>query len=268
MDLLNQIVDVKRGRVEAAERNSSIEKLRGDAATLRQLKSPHALVAALNSQAGVNVIAEFKRKSPSRGEIRSNANPGTMARFYENGGARAISVLTEEDYFAGTVDDLAAMRVATTLPILRKDFIFTDYQIYESAAMGADAVLLIVSVLDDELLERLRRLAEEELNMDALVEVHDEAEIGRAINAGSKLIGVNNRDLRTFKVSLETSLNLAAMAPQNSILVSESGLNNRADLKRLSELGYRGFLIGESLMRSENPELALRALTSEDLDRP
>jgi indole-3-glycerol phosphate synthase len=268
VDILNQIVDVKRGRVEAAQRNASIEKLREDAATLRQLKQPHALVAALNSSAGVNVIAEFKRKSPSRGEIRSNVNPATMARFYENGGARAISVLTEEDYFAGSADDLGAVRAATTLPILRKDFIFTDYQIYESAAMGADAVLLIASVLDGEQLEKLRQLAEDELNMDALVEVHDEAEMQRAINAGGKLIGVNNRDLRTFKVSIETSLKLAAIAPKNTTLVSESGLNNRADLKQLSELGYRGFLIGESLMRSENPEFALRALTSEDPDSP
>src|SRR6185503_5972059 len=160
--------------------------------------------------------------------------------------------------FAGSLDDLRQVKAAVDLPVLRKDFIVEDYQVYESAAAGADAILLIVAALDDELLARLRRLAEDELQMDALVEVHTSDEMKRAAACDAKLIGVNNRDLRTFEVSLETSLRLAREAPGDALLVSESGLNNAADLQRLYEAGYRGFLIGETLMRADDPEQALR----------
>jgi indole-3-glycerol phosphate synthase len=170
-----------------------------------------------------------------------------------------MSVLTEEDYFAGSLDDLRQVKAVVDLPVLRKDFIVDEYQVYESAAAGADAILLIVAVLDDEELLRLRRLAEDELYMDALVEVHTSDEMKRAAACGAKLIGVNNRDLRTFEVSLDTSLRLAREAPAEAVLISESGLKNSDDLRCLYDAGYRGFLIGETLMRAEDPEQALRS---------
>ena len=217
-----------------------------------------ALLIALGDTSQVNIIAEFKRRSPSKGEIRGDVDPAAMARSYQAGGARAVSVLTEQDFFSGSLDDLIKVRQAVSLPILRKDFIFDPYQIYESAAVGADAVLLIVSALQDDGLRRLREIAEDELQMDALVEVHNKAEMTRAVTAGAKLIGVNNRNLQTFEVSLETSVGLATVAPNDVTLVSESGLNSSLDLKRLRALGYKGFLIGESLMRSEMPETSLQ----------
>jgi indole-3-glycerol phosphate synthase len=229
-------------------------------ARVREAKSrvkPRAFSKALRAD-GINIIAEFKRRSPSKGMIREGANPSEIARAYQAGGAVAMSVLTEEDYFDGSLDDLRQVKSTVDLPVLRKDFIVDEYQIYESVIAGADAILLIVAALDDELLERLRRLAEDELQMDALVEVHTSDEMKRSAACGAKLIGVNNRDLRTFEVSLETSVRLAREAPSDALLVSESGLNNAADLQRLYDAGYRGFLIGETLMRAEDPEHALR----------
>jgi indole-3-glycerol phosphate synthase len=242
MDVLSEIIARKRERVREAKSRAR----------------PHAFRNALQAE-GINVIAEFKRRSPSKGMIRPDANLVEIARAYQAGGAVAMSVLTEEDYFAGSLDDLRQVKAAVELPVLRKDFIFEEYQIYESAAAGADAILLIVAALDDELLLRLRRLAEDELQMDALVEVHTSEEMKRAAGCGAKLIGVNNRDLRTFEVSLDTSLSLAREAPAGALLISESGLNNSADLQRLYDAGYRGFLIGETLMRAEDPEQALRS---------
>lgn len=226
---------------------------------MRGNANPHAFFRALQRDS-VNIIAEFKRRSPSKGVIREDANPIEIARAYQAGGAVAMSVLTEEDYFDGSLDDLRQVKSTIDLPVLRKDFIVDEYQVYESAVAGADAILLIVAVLDDELLARLRRLAEDELHMDALVEVHTSEEMRRAVACGAKLIGVNNRDLRTFEVSLETSLSLAREAPAGALLISESGLNNAADLQRLYDAGYRGFLIGETLMRAEDPAAALRSL--------
>lgn len=226
----------------------------------RLAAKPNALAGALADVSKVNVIAEFKRRSPSKGEIRLGADPVTTARTYESAGASAVSVLTEEDYFGGSLDDLRGIRKAISLPILRKDFIFDEYQVYESAAAGADAVLLIVAALDDGALIRLRRIIEDELGMDALVEVHTADEMKRAGECGARLIGVNNRDLQTFKVSLEPSVQLAQLAPDGSALISESGIRSAVDIGRLRKLGYRGFLIGESLMRADDPEAALRAL--------
>lgn len=242
MNVLSEIIARKRERVREAK------------ARVR----PHAFRGALGND-GINVIAEFKRRSPSKGMIREGANPIDIARAYQEGGAVAMSVLTEEDYFAGSLDDLRQVKAVVDLPVLRKDFIVDEYQVYESAAAGADAILLIVAVLDDEELLRLRRLAEDELYMDALVEVHTSAEMKRAAACGAKLIGVNNRDLRTFEVSLDTSLRLAREAPAEAVLISESGLKNSDDLQRLYDAGYRGFLIGETLMRAEDPEQSLRS---------
>jgi indole-3-glycerol phosphate synthase len=242
MNVLSEIIARKRERVREAKTRAN----------------PHAFRRALQKD-GINVIAEFKRRSPSKGMIREDANPIEIARAYETGGAVAMSVLTEEDYFAGSLDDLREVKSTVDLPVLRKDFIVDEYQVYESAIAGADAILLIVAALDDESLARLRRLAEDELQMDALVEVHTSDEMKRAVACGAKLIGVNNRNLRTFEVSLETSLSLAREAPSEALLISESGLNNSADLRRLYNAGYRGFLIGETLMRAHDPATALRS---------
>jgi indole-3-glycerol phosphate synthase len=183
-----------------------------------------------------------------------------IARSYVLGGAAALSVLTEEDYFRGRLDDLRTVRDVVSIPVLRKDFIFEDYQVYESAEAGADALLLIVALLDDQLLKQLLAMTEDELGMDALVEVHTREELRRATQAGAHLIGVNNRDLRSFDVSLDVSLDLAEQAQSQATLISESGLRTATDLKRLRLAGYRGFLIGEALVGSQDPAQALREL--------
>jgi indole-3-glycerol phosphate synthase len=181
-----------------------------------------------------------------------------VATRYKRGGACAISVLTDEQYFGGSILDLGAIRASTTLPLLRKDFIIDEIQIYEAAVVGADAVLLIAAALDDAALAKLRATAEDELGLDAVVEVHTSEELRRAVKAGARIIGVNNRDLRTFQTSLETSERLIAEAPQDRVVISESGLQNPKSLRHLRELGFRGFLIGEALMRAPDPEAALR----------
>lgn len=248
----------KRARVAAAKGLVPLDEMRRLASD--SAKS-HALLGVLRRD-GVNIIAEFKRRSPSKGMIRADADLTGIARSYEAGGAVAMSVLTEEDYFAGSLDDLRTVKATVKLPVLRKDFLFEEYQVYEAAAAGADAILLIVAAIDDETVSRLRRLAEDELGMDALVEVHTDDEMKRAVACGATIIGVNNRDLRTFEVSLETSIALATYAPSETILISESGLHTSNDLQRLREAGYKGFLIGETLMRADNPEQALRQLLS------
>ena len=262
MDVLSEIVGRKRERVDVAKRAVSIDQLRGDAFAKRRDVATHALRSALEAD-GINIIAEFKRRSPSKGVIRADADLSWLVRSYESGGAAAISVLTEEDYFAGSLADLRVVKEVVGLPVLRKDFIVDEYQVYEAAAAGADALLLIVAALDDEQVVSLRRLAEDELGIDALVEVHNEAEMDRAVRCGAKLVGVNNRDLKTFEVSLETSLRLANLAPRESLLVSESGLSEASQLRRLKEHGFNGFLIGEFLMRAQQPEALLRELRND-----
>jgi len=257
MNVLSEIIAKKRERVAAAKEAVPLDRMRDLAYEARHGAKPHALLNALRAE-GINVIAEFKRRSPSKGIIRGDANLTEIAQSYRAGGAVGISVLTEEDYFAGSLEDLRTVKATIDLPVLRKDFVFEEYQVYESAAAGADAVLLIVAALDDELLSRLRRLAEDDLEIDALVEVHTSAEMKRAAACGANLIGVNNRDLRTFEVSLETSVSLAREAPGEALLISESGLHSSQDLQRLRQAGYHGFLIGETLMRSADPENALR----------
>lgn len=261
MDFLSDIIARKLVRLEVARQVCGLKEMRGQALEVRSGAQAHALRSALEGS-GINIIAEVKRASPSRGVIRAEVNPAGLARLYEAGGAAAISVLTEEDRFQGSLADLREVRAAVSLPLLRKDFIFDEYQLYEAAAAGADALLLIVAALDDETLTRLRRLTEEELRMDALVEVHTKDELQRAIKCGAGLIGVNNRDLRTFEVSLDVSLKLAQDMPRDVLFISESGLRTADNLKRLHEVGYRGFLIGESLMRAEHPDRALRELLS------
>ena len=259
MNILSEIIAKKRERVIAAQEAVPFAEMRRHAREVREGASPHALRTVLRAN-GINIIAEFKRRSPSKGTIHADANLADIVGSYEAGGAVAISVLTEEDYFDGSLDDLRAAKSAVSVPVLRKDFVFEEYQVYESGAAGADAILLIVAALDDETLSQLRQLAEDELHMDALVEVHDSEEMQRAKAAGATLIGVNNRDLRTFTVSLDTSLALAREASPEALLISESGLHSSSDLQRLRDAGYHGFLIGETLMRAENPAEMLREL--------
>jgi indole-3-glycerol phosphate synthase len=259
-DFLSKIIEQKGRRLAEAKAARPLEEVRREALAVRGAALQHALRAALEDAGRVNVIAEFKRASPSKGEIRAGASVAETVRAYERGGAAAVSVLTEEDYFRGSLADLREAKASTRLPVLRKEFVFDEYQVFESAAAGADALLLIVAALDDEALARLLRLTEEELGLDALVEVHTAAELERAAAVGARVVGVNNRDLRTFEVSLETSIALAGLAPAGVLLVSESGLRGAGDVDRLRAHGFRGFLVGETLMRAENPEVALRYL--------
>ena len=263
MDFLTEIISLKRARLEESKKACGTEAVRSQAESVRREALPNALRAALGNNDRINVIAEFKRASPSKGVIRKDVEAAEIARRYEMGGAAAVSVLTEEDRFQGSLDDLRRARSAIRLPVLRKDFIFDEYQLYESAAAGAAALLLIVAALDDERLALLRRITEDELGMDALVEVHDKDEMRRALLAGATLVGVNNRDLHSFNVSLEVSVRLAQGAATDTLLVAESGLNSAEDLRKLRALGYRAFLIGETLMRADAPEEALRKLIEE-----
>ena len=262
-NILCEIVDRKRGVVARLRAEPASRNLRDRALAFRANVTPHRLLRALESNSGgVNIIAEFKRRSPSAGTIRNNLSASDIATLYERGGACAISVLTDEEYFGGSILDLATIRASTVLPLLRKDFIIDEIQIYEAAAVGADAMLLIAAALDDAALARLRATAEDELSLDAVVEVHTSEELRRAVNAGATIVGVNNRDLRTFRTSLETSERLIAEAPRDRIMISESGLQDAKTLRHLRALGFRGFLIGERLMRAPDPETALRDLVA------
>lgn len=248
---LDKIVAARRAQIASCDRTAPPVPARQPGRRLRE---------ALRASDGVAIIGEFKRASPSLGEIRPDADVAQMIALYEAGGVAAISVLTEPEVFKGSLDDLRTARASTRLPILRKDFIVDEIQIVEAAAAGADAILLIVAVLTDAELSRFRSLAEDELGLDALVEVHDATEMRRAMECEATLIGVNNRNLRTFVTSLETSFELAALAPAGATLVSESGISSRADIERLQRYGYRGFLIGESLMRAAEPVALLQSL--------
>ena len=257
-DFLSKIIERKAARLAEAKAARPFEEVRREALAARAEARPHAFRQAIEDAGRINIIAEFKRASPSKGEIRVGASVAETVRAYERGGAAALSVLTEEDFFKGSLADLREAKASTRLPVLRKDFVFDEYQVFESAAAGADALLLIVAALEDEALARLLRLTEEELGLDALVEVHTEEELVRANRAGAHIVGVNNRNLHTFEVSLETSVELAGLAPTGTLLVSESGLRGAGDVDRLRARGFRAFLVGETLMRAEDPEVALR----------
>src|SRR5881227_275737 len=266
--IFSQILDRKRKAVAQLRADPSSQDFRERALKIRKNADPHRLLRALeyNSQR-LKIIAEFKRRSPSAGIIRDDLAVSDIVRSYERGGACAISVLTDEKYFGGSIADLCTARSSTNLPLLRKDFIIDPIQIFEAALAGADAVLLIVAALNDASLKELRSLSEDEPGLDALVEVHRSEELRRALNSGARIIGVNNRDLRTFQVSLNTSERLIAEVPRDRILISESGLQSADSLLRLRKVGFRGFLVGEALMRAPNPETALRNLVAAAEDR-
>ena len=245
-----QITDTRR----AQEPASALERR----AAARQPRRAR-FEAALAMVGRVNVIAECKRRSPSRGVLAAQYDPVSIARKYEAGGAAAISVLTEPTFFDGALGHLTAVREAVDLPLLRKDFVVDDYQLLEARAAGADAVLLIVAALDQPDLVRLQARAWT-LDLAALVEVHDDEELARALDSGARLIGVNNRNLRTLAVYVGASDRLAATLPAGVVGVSESGLQTRDDLERLAAAGYRAFLIGERFMTDPDPARAIADL--------
>jgi len=252
---LGEIVAARRRRVEEAQASVTLESLQRAA----QARVERRDFAAALSRGPLQVIAELKRASPSRGILREDFRRDEMARSYEAAGASALSVLTEERFFLGSLADLEAARAAVRLPVLRKDFIISDYQIYESVAAGADALLLIVAVLSDEDLRNFLVLCRE-LRVAPLVEVHDHLELQRAAQAGATIIGVNNRDLKTLEVDLATSFRLRAGIPADCIAVSESGIKTGEDLRRIAEAGFHAVLIGERFMTAADPGLALRQM--------
>ncbi len=263
MTILDKIFEQKKRRVAEARALTDLDELIRLALDARMSSPARGFRDALLATGSINIIAEFKKASPSKGSINNTLSPAETSREYEEAGARAISVLTEEDFFQGSLDDLRQVREATSLPVLRKDFIFDEFQIYEAAAAGADAILLIVAALDRGQLSRLQRVAQDELRMGVLVEVHTRDEMKVAREIGATLIGVNNRDLRSFAVSLDVSRNLASAAPPGVTLVSESGITSREQMLELRSIGYSAFLVGETLMRGESPGQSLRNLINE-----
>lgn len=255
-DILARIVS--RKREELREASAPVAELRWAAELARDTHRDFA--AALRSKSPA-IVSEIKKASPSKGVLIHDFNPAALARKYEQGGAAALSVLTDRDYFQGRLEDLRAARAATRLPVLRKDFTIADYQIYEAAAAGADAVLLIAAILDETELRNFRELAAE-LGMAALVEAHDAQEVDVSLKSGAQIIGINNRDLRTFQVSLDTSTELGARIPPGILKVSESGIFHSSDIHRLRSAGFDAFLVGEHLVRSGDPAQALRELAA------
>jgi indole-3-glycerol phosphate synthase len=259
-DLLMTIVAATRRIVEVRQ---EAEPLAALAERGRAVKAERGrFEAALAARDGINVIAECKRRSPSRGVLREQYDPVAIARGYADAGAAAISILTEPTFFDGSLEHLAAVRPAVSVPILRKDFIVSEYQLHEARVAGADAVLLIVGALRPVELKVLHEHAAS-LGLDALVEVHDATELAIAIDAGARIVGVNNRNLRTLQVDVGVSEQLIATMPADVIAVSESGLRTAADIMRLKEVGYRGFLIGERFMSTENPGAQLEELLAQ-----
>jgi indole-3-glycerol phosphate synthase len=255
-NILQTIVDARRKSIEHRQGVLPLAALK--IAVEKKAPAPRGFANAL-SKPGINVIAELKRASPSLGVIRQEYDPISLAGSLERAGAAALSVLTEEDFFHGSLSDLKSASRASNIPILRKDFIIDPWQVWETRATGADAFLLIVAVLHDETLGDLIKLGRS-LDIEPLVEVHSREELERALSVGARIVGVNNRDLRDFGVHLETSLELIELIPDECVAVSESGLRSHQDLMRLHNAGFDAFLIGEHLMTSRDPGVALKDL--------
>jgi indole-3-glycerol phosphate synthase len=254
-DILARIVEHKRsGVVRLSEQRRELESRAAARRDPRDFRN--ALVVRPPA-----IIAEIKQASPSKGSLTKNFDPSGTARAYRSGGAAAISVLTDEEFFRGSLGDLEAVRAAVDLPVLRKDFTIDELHVLEAAAHGADAILLIAAILEEEALRRFRELAAQ-YRMAALVEVHDAAELDRALRSGAEIVGVNNRNLHTFEVSLRTSLDLAEQIPSRVVKVAESGIHSRGDVRQLEAAGYGAFLVGEHLMRAPDPVQALEELRS------
>jgi len=258
-DLLGAIVAATQKITAVRRERESLSSLERRAATAAP--RGEMFLAALSSTGRANVIAECKRRSPSRGVLAVNYDPVAIARQYEAGGAAAISVLTEPTFFDGALEHLSAVRQAVTLPLLRKDFIVDEYQVVESRTLGADAILLIVAALDDARLADLEACARA-YGMDVLVEVHDALELDRALKLATPLIGINNRNLRTFNVSLHTTIELLPRIPADRVVVTESGILAQRDVAQMRRHGVHAFLVGEAFMRAPDPGAALTALFS------
>ncbi len=248
-----------------ATKKQELEELRPRAAVLEQgaydrKAAVRPFAEALQSRRPA-IIAEIKKASPSKGLLQPNFHPAFLAKAYEDGGAACLSILTDKQYFQGSLHDLEAARAAVSVPVLRKDFTIDRLQVFEAVASGADAILLLAALLDEHELQTLRELAKS-FGLAALIEVHNAEELQLAIGSGAEIIGVNNRDLTTFEVSLDTSLRLSFLMPADVIRVSESGISSAADIELLSGAGFSAFLVGETLMRSLDPTASLQALGS------
>jgi indole-3-glycerol phosphate synthase len=258
-DILKKIVEVKREEVAAAKKRVPLEAMREDALgrvlTRDFVGAMRAKIAAGQSA----VIAEIKKASPSKGLLRADFIPADIAQSYAEAGAACLSVLTDRQFFQGQNDYLKQARASCDLPVLRKDFMVDAYQVYESRVVGADCILLIAACLEDDRMAELEAIALS-LDMAVLVEVHDRVELERALKLKSPLLGINNRDLRTFEVKLETTLSLKELVPPGKLLVTESGILARPDVERMREAGVHAFLVGEAFMRAEDPGTALQAL--------
>lgn len=257
--ILDRIVEARRVAIEKGKRRFPLAALH---MAVKKAEPVRDFAGAL-SRASVNVIAELKKASPSRGLLRAEFQPAALAAELAGAGAAALSVLTEEEFFKGSIGDLRAARKAAAVPVLRKDFIVDAWQVWETRAAEADAFLLIVAILGDAQLRELLALGRE-LGMEPLIEVHSREELARAVAAGARIIGVNNRDLRNFEVRLETSLELVEAIPDGCIAVAESGIASHADIERLRAAGFDAFLIGEHLMQAAEPAGALRGLLNTD----
>lgn len=258
-DILDKIVAVKLQEVAAAKTRKSLELVRADAESRVLTRDFVGAIRAKIAEGKPAVIAEVKKASPSKGVIREDFIPADIAQSYAEFGAACLSVLTDVQFFQGSVDYLKQARASCQLPVLRKDFMVDNYQIYESRSMGADAVLLIAACLDDAQMKDMEAIALS-LDMAVLVEVHDQAELERALKLRTPLIGINNRNLKTFEVSLDTTLSLRSQVPADRILVTESGIHTRDDVLRMGAAGISTFLVGEAFMRVPEPGEALAAL--------
>ncbi len=258
-DILQRIVAVKRDEVAQARRRCGLAELQAQAAAAPPARGFAAALRARVEAGSPAVIAEVKKASPSKGVLREHFVPADIARSYESGGAACLSVLTDERFFQGCAAYLQQARESCSLPVLRKDFLIDPYQVVEARAMGADCVLLIAACLDDGLMSELEACATEQ-GLDVLVEVHDGEELERALRLRTPLIGVNNRNLRTFEVSLDTTIGLLPRVPGDRLLVTESGILARADVQRMRSAGVHAFLVGEAFMRAPDPGQPLRDL--------
>ncbi|HEB63453.1 MAG TPA: indole-3-glycerol phosphate synthase TrpC [Gammaproteobacteria bacterium] len=258
-DILKKILNRKHEEVAERSKKTSIDNLKKQIAIAPKIRGFVDAIRNKITQGKSAVIAEIKKASPSKGLLRENFEPAEIATSYETGGAACLSVLTDADFFQGSEEYLKQARAACKLPVIRKDFIIDPYQVYEARAIGADAILLIVSALNDTKMQELNELAHQ-LGMDVLVEIHDQAELQRALQLNIPLLGINNRNLRTFETSLNTTLDLLDQIPDDRIVVTESGIHSAQDVKLMRDHNVNAFLVGEAFMRTENPGKTLAEL--------